>query len=163
MTFNLPYFDVIDIDDLSDYYEVDTTFIRRNLQLDLNFEDSSIDELKLIPVREYLGNLTQVHNIATKAIYENYYTGEEVKEFLTFHTAELGEAELQALTANSDKNKSLEEQILMLLELRRIGFYPETEECFATLDFTISGEISQYLMVIKMNSRQEIEEITMES
>ncbi|WP_342647917.1 DUF2004 domain-containing protein [Mucilaginibacter sp. CSA2-8R] len=53
--------------------------------------------------------------------------------------------------------------MLSQLTLQRIGFYPDVEEWFATLDFTIGEDIFNYLLVVTMDSKQILQEITMES
>jgi len=163
MSFDLFYFNALDTASLNDYYEVEIDFQGRRLQLDLNFDSAYINEDRLAHVNSYLEKLISVHNAVIKAVYDDLETGDSTAEFLNYHIEELDKADLDTLTADADHSQSLEKQILSQLRLKRIGFYPESEEYFATLDFTIGEEISQYLLVVKMNSKQGLEEITMES
>jgi len=64
---------------------------------------------------------------------------------------------------DTDKNLSIDRQILSILKLRRIGFYPYDNEAFAILDFVLDEDISQYILVVIMNDSKSVDHITMES
>ncbi|WCT09830.1 DUF2004 domain-containing protein [Mucilaginibacter jinjuensis] len=164
MIVNLPFFNEIDSDSLTDYYEVDIDFEQRSIELDINFNEESIEPAKLLILKSYLDDLPGIINVAQTEIDNDFKNGEDVKEFLDFHTEELDKDELENLLKDADKNLSVEQQILSVLKLRRIGFYPDEEdELFAVLDFIIDEDISQYILVVKMNSDKAVDHITMES
>jgi hypothetical protein len=163
MTINLPYFKDINLKNLDGYYDAEVEFNGKPLDIDLNFDNTEIESQRLECVRSYLMNLPDVYHAAFKAIYRDLEEGEDTIEFLDFQREDLGDEVLQELTKNADKSQPLERQILSQLTLQRIGFYPEIEEEFATLDFTIGADISNYLLVLKMDSKQQLREITIES
>lgn len=163
MNINLPYFNDINSKNLDDYYDVEVEFNGGILKMDLNFDNTEIESHLLECVKNYLDNLTGVYDAALKAIYIDLEEGGTTIEFLDFHMEDLEDEELKEVTKNADKGQSLEKQILSQITLKRLGFYPEIEEEFATLDFTIGEEISDYLLVVKMDSKQHLQEITMES
>lgn len=163
MTIDLPYFKDIDLKNLNSYYDAEVDFNGKLLEIDLNFNDTEIESQRLECVRSYLINLTDVYQAAFQAIYKDLEEGEDTIEFLDFQREDLGDEVLQELTKNADQSQPLERQILSQLTLQRIGFYPEIEEEFATLDFTLGEDISNYLLVLKMDSKQQLREITIES
>ena len=163
MIINLPFFNELDSDNLTDYYEVDVDIEQNKIQLDINFEETTIDPDKLFILKSYLDEPQFVINIAKKEIINDFANGEDVKEFLTFHIEELDQSDLDNLLKDTDKNLSLEEQILSMLRLRRIGFYPYEDDEFAILDFVLNEDISQYILVVKMNTNKTVDNITMES
>lgn len=163
MIINLPFFNELDSDNLTDYYEVDVDIEQNKVQLDVNFEEKTINPDKLLILKSYLDSPQAIINIAKEAIINNFANGEDVKEFLTFHIEELEQSDLDNLLRDTDKTLSLEEQILSVLKLRRIGFYPYDNDEFAILDFVLDEEISQYILVVKLNNNKTVDNITMES
>jgi hypothetical protein len=163
MIINLPFFNELDSDNLKDYYEVDVVIAHNTIQLDLNFDETSINPDKLLILKSYLDAPQAIINIAKKGILNDYENGEDVKEFLTFHSEELDQSDLNNLLKHADKSLSLEEQLLSILKLRRIGFYPYEDDEFAILDFVLDEDVSQYILVVKMNNTKTVDNITMES
>ncbi|MES2276329.1 MAG: DUF2004 domain-containing protein [Bacteroidota bacterium] len=163
MIINLPFFNELDSDNLTDYYEVDVDIEQNKVQLDVNFEEKTINPDKLLILKSYLDSPQAIINIAKEAIINNFANGEDVKEFLTFHIEELDQNDLGNLLKQADNTLSLEEQILSVLKLRRIGFYPYDNDEFAILDFVLDEGISQYILVVKLNNNKIVDNITMES
>jgi hypothetical protein len=160
---NLPFFNELDSDLLTDYYEVDVDIEQNKIQLDINFDETTIDADKLLVVKSYLDDPQTIIDIAKKEILNDFTNGEDVEEFLSFHIEELDQNDLDNLLEFADKDLSLEEQILSVLKLRRIGFYPDYDDEFAVLDFVLDKDISQYILVVKMNDSKAVDNITMES
>jgi hypothetical protein len=163
MIIDLPFFHELNSDSLTDYYEATIDFEQATIQLDINFDGTTIDPDKLLTVKNYLDDLQAIIGIAKKGIFNDFENGEDVKEFLTFHIEELDQSDLDSLLTHADKTLSLEQQILSILKLRRIGFYPDADDEFAILDFVLDEEISQYILVVKINDHKTIDHITMES
>ncbi|HMG07129.1 MAG TPA: DUF2004 domain-containing protein [Mucilaginibacter sp.] len=163
MIIKLPFFNELDSESLTDYYEVDIDIEQDKVQLDINFDETNIDPAKLDTLKKYLDEPQAIINIAKKEIFNDFENGEDVKEFLTYHIEELDQSELDNLLNHADKTLSLEQQILSILKLRRIGFYPDDDDIFAVLDFVLSEDISQYILVVKMNDSKTVDHITMES
>ena len=163
MIIDLPFFHELNSDSLTDYYEATIDFEQATIQLDINFDETTIDPDKLLTVKNYLDELQAIIGIAKNGIFNDFENGEDVKEFLTFHIEELDQSDLDSLLTHADKTLSLEQQILSILKLRRIGFYPDADDEFAILDFVLDEEISQYILVVKINDHKTIDHITMES
>jgi hypothetical protein len=163
MIINVPFFNELNSDSLTDYYEVDIDLEQNKVQLDINFEETTIEPDKLLIVKSYLDNLLGIIDIAKTEIYHDFNNGEDVKEFLTFHIEELDQDDLDVLLRDADKKLPILQQILSILKLRRIGFYPHDDDEFATLDFILNEDVSQYILVVKMTKNKTVDHITMES
>src|ERR1700754_3411107 len=148
MIIKLPFFNDLDSESLTDYYDVDIDIEQDKVQLDINFDETNIDPAKLDTLKKYLDEPQAIINIAKKEIFNDFENGEDVKEFLTYHMEELDQSELDSLLNHADKTLSIEQQILSTLKLRRIGFYPDNDDVFAVFDFVLSGDISQYILVV---------------
>lgn len=159
----LKYFNEIDLQNLTDYYEVDIDFKGNPLQLDINFEETKINESDLDYLKTILADLDGTLLKVNDFIQNDYKSGEDVQEFLTFHLEEFDNNELESLLSDSDKSLTKEEQLLSIIKLKRIGFYPEDNDEYAIFDFVTDEEVSQYLLVVKVNSKGELDHITMES
>jgi hypothetical protein len=163
MIINLPFFGELNSYSLKDYTEIDVVIEQENIQLDINFEDVSIDPDKLIILKRYLEEIQPIIYIAKKEILIDFENGEDVKEFLNFHIEELDQDDMDKILKHTDKTLSVEARILSRIKLKRIGFYPYDDNEFAILDFLLDEDISQYILVVKMNSNKTVDHITMES
>jgi hypothetical protein len=163
MIINVPFFNELDSDNLTDYYEVGVVIEHNNIQLDINFDHTTINPDRLFILKSYLDEPQAIINIAKIGIFNDFENDEDVKEFLTFHIEELDQNDLDNLLKHADKTLSLEDQMLSILKLRRIGFYPYEDDEFAILDFVLDEDISQYILVVKMNNSKTVDNITMES
>ena len=162
MPINILYFGDIDTSAVQDYYKTTIDLDNRTIQLDLNFESTAIAADKLHKLLSFLEEISGLLTTVEKFIYANI-DDEEVQFFLDFHKEELLKEELDFLLENADQNLSLSQQILSVTQLRRIGFYPEHDNYFAVFDFGVDENISQYLLVVNMNSDKTINHITVES
>lgn len=153
----------LDLKNLSTYYQTSVEVDGRTIQLDLNIEDSQIDEYYLNALIKYLNNIPSIIEAARNAINKDFNTGTDVLEFLTFHIEEFDEEELEKMLSDTDPALSVEEQLLSFTYLKRIGFYPYTDEHFAIIDYTFGDKISQYVLVVKMNTNYEVQDVTYES
>jgi hypothetical protein len=163
MIISLPFFNELDSESLTDYYEVDIDIEQDKVQLDINFDETNIDPAKLSILKEYLDEPQAIINTAKKEIFNDFKNGEDVKDFLAYHIDEFDQSELDDLLNHADKTLSIEQQMLSVLTLRRIGFYPDNDDVFAVFDFVFSGDVSQYILVVNMNDSKTVDSITMES
>jgi len=159
----LPFFGDINPESLQDYYKAVINFEGSNLELDLNFENSSIDEKNLRQTANLLENLKESIDKVKGFINEDFQTGDAVDEYITFHLEELFEEDLDELLKDTDKTLSQREQFFSLLHLERIGFYPECENHHTVFDFVVNRDFSDNLLVVKLKENGELDHITMES
>lgn len=163
--YTLPYFGQLSTDNVEEYYDVNIDFNGNEIQVDLNFESESTDGTKLDQVKNYLENIEKFNRLAKSYILEDYHNeeGDTVKFYLEHHLEEVEQEELSTLINFDDVTVEPEQQLLKKLELVRIGLYPDNEEGFAILDYSIGKEITNYLVVINTDQNGQLDYIAMES
>jgi hypothetical protein len=82
---------------------------------------------------------------------------------LEHHLEEVEQDELSTLINFDDSTTEPEQQLLTKLELVRIGLYPDNEDGFAILDYSIGREITNYLVVINTDQNGQLDYMSMES
>jgi hypothetical protein len=163
--FDLPYFGQLNINALEDYYECSTSLNGRNIDLDLNFENSSVIKIKMEAVKSVLENLEKFDK-QNKVYIENDYINEEgdtVRSYLENHLEQFDEDELNLLIDRTDTLNSPEKQLLQKITLVRLGLYPDNDSYFTTFDYSIGKDLTQYLIVITTDEDGKLNYLTTES
>ncbi len=162
--FPLPGFGMITLNNLEAEYEAGVLINDKAISLDLNFEATTIPRENLSLVKKILNNLPDYQRQTRAAIVEDAKDEDGItREYLEFHIEELLENELQELLGHISSQRKRRKKVFKLLQLNRIGFYPEAEQNHAVFDYTIGDELTDYLLVVVMNQNDKIEFITMES
>jgi hypothetical protein len=161
--YTLPHFGELDTESLDEYYDVDIDFEGRTIQLDLNFEEGSIDPKRLDLVKAFISGLSDYNTKNLVAIADDMEDGDTVEEYIDHHLAELAEEDLAQLVDKNNSKTSPQKQLLAKLQLVRVGLYPGSEEQFATFDYSIGQEITNYLVVLFTDENGELDYMTMES
>jgi len=81
MIINLPFFNELNSDSLTDYYEVDIDLEQKKIQLDINFNERSIESNKLLILKSYLNDLPEIIDIAKKKFLMTLIKGMMLKNF----------------------------------------------------------------------------------
>ncbi|SDJ57363.1 DUF2004 domain-containing protein [Chryseobacterium jejuense] len=163
--YTLPYFGQLSTDNIEEYYDVTINFNGNEVQIDLNFENENTDAAKLDQIKNYLENIEPFNKLAKSYILEDYHNeeGDTVKSYLEHHLEEVEQDELSTLINFDDSTTEPEQQLLTKLELVRIGLYPDNEDGFAILDYSIGKEITDYLVVINTDQNGQLDYMSMES
>lgn len=162
-TYNLPPFGELDMEALDSYYDADIDFEGRTIQLDLNFEEETIDAKRLDMVQQFITRLSEFNKNNLVSIHEDFDDGDTVKEYIEHHLEELASEDLGELIDSNNKKISRDLQLLARLQLVRVGLYPGSDEQFATFDYSIGQELTNYLVVLFTNEKGELDYMTMES
>jgi Protein of unknown function (DUF2004) len=163
--FNLPHFGPLDPNELEQYAAVEIIFNSREIQIDLNFENKTIDPKQLETVRHFIDNI-RIFDINNKVFIANDYKdkdGDTVKFYLQHHLEDLGTVELAALLPASSKKIDHEKLLLQKLHLVRVGIYPDSDNQFAVFDYSIGQDITNYLVVLFTDENGNLDYMTMES
>ena len=81
MIINLPFFNELNSDSLTDYYEVDIDLEQKKIQLDIIFNERSIESNKLLILKSYLNDLPEIIDIAKKKFLMTLIKGMMLKNF----------------------------------------------------------------------------------
>lgn len=162
--FTLPYFGSIDSNALEGNYDTEVRIAGRDIRLDLNFSEKSMDLSSLSILNKYLDNLED-HLAKTKEyIKENYHdedAADGVRFYFEFHKDEFGE-EVFKNQFGINNVDDLDEQLLSKLNPVRIGIYPGHLD-FAVYDYTVGEDVTNYLAVVKTDEDGDLANVTVES
>lgn len=164
-TFKLSHFGILDSAVLEEYYDADIDFNNKQIQIDLNFENKTIDVERLEIVQRFIENI-RIHDLNNKKHIEHDFAdenGDTVREYLEHHIEELATDDLNQLIGFNTKIVDQPKLLLKKLYLTRVGLYPDSKEQFAIFDYTIGQELTNYLVVINTDENGNLDYITMES
>jgi hypothetical protein len=161
----LPYFGELDLKNLEEYYDVDIDFNGQKIQIDLNFESTSIEPKRLDVVKQFIENIAN-YNKRNKQYIDEDYKDEDcdtVRTYVEHHLEDIDKDELTGLVDFNNKTTSAEIQLKNALKLVRLGIYPHNEKQFAIFDYSIDQDLTQYLVVINTDENGNLDYMTMES
>lgn len=163
--FTLPHFGTLTIENLESYYDVDTELNGNDIQIDLNFENESIEPPTMEKVKNFIDNIEKFDKLNLTYIQNDFNNDDSdtVKLYLDHHLEEVDHDELAELINFGDNAIELNQQLMKKLKLVRVGLYPESEDHFATFDYSIGKDITDYLVVINTDEDGNLEYMTMES
>jgi hypothetical protein len=162
-TEELPFFGTITLSNARDY-EIDNVKINENIvSIDLNFENEKINPETLNYIRNILDNIQDIENEVKSEIREYVNQDGMVKEYFKYHIEEIETQELKNYLKDTDQNLTTELKLFSKLELKRIGFFPDSPKFSAILDYRVAIEFSDDILVVILNEKGEIEKITVES
>lgn len=141
-TYVLPYFGEIDINKTKD---VDGTIIAENfeIKIDLNFDEDYISKTQLKNIKVALENINHYLSIAKNILKEDFIKDGDVKDYFEHHKDYI-----------SDKNEFFNK-----LKVSRIGFYPDENNEYMILDFSIGKKVTNYIITISFNHNLEFDSI----
>jgi len=150
---------------LKDYYEKSILIDGNDIKLDLNFEAKETNNVELNLTNEFIAKLETYDKKNQTEFYNDFTNNAEstIKEYIEHHLDELNNEEVNSIIKDDNSSDSNDKKLLKSLKLKRIGIYPYDKENFAIFDYTISEELTQYLITVYLNSNGEIMDISMES
>lgn len=174
---HVPIFGEIDIDALEECYETQKEIDGQIIDFDLNFEEKTTDKFTIELLTKAVNNLELHIQNTNKEIADNFDIKIEsdielegvVREYIEHHLKLISENELETLLKkhnihiNSKENDSKVCQLFSLLYIDRIGFYPEDIDTFMVFDFVINPELTNYVLVVYVDTNGELAYIGQES
>ena len=165
MNYTLPHFGELPLENLKDYYIEEIDFNGMDLSIDINFESPIADVETMDKIKSFLENIEQFDKL-NKTYIRNDYNDDDadtVKFYIDNHLEDLGREHLSSLVNFDDTTIAPELQLLDQLHLIRVGLYPGEDDYFATFDYSIGEEITNYLVVINTDENGGLVYMTMES
>ena len=163
MSYSLPYFGTVDPEALNEYYDVQTEMAGQQLTVDINFDESSIAIEKLDQLRIRLETLPALLGHASDAVRESFRREQDARKYIDQHMDLIDSPELRKGLRAADATLSSEEKLFALVRPLRIGLYPEDEESYFVFDFSLSRELTDYLIVVVMSVDEKLRYVTTES
>ncbi|WP_127129622.1 DUF2004 domain-containing protein [Pseudoflavitalea rhizosphaerae] len=161
----LPFFGPINTTSVEEYYESDFQHNSGTISVDLNFENSAIDEERLITVKKFLQNIPNWLSRNTRYIQNDLNEDDDstVREYAEYIKDVLEAEELSQLIGFDADPEDQLLQIAEKLHLVRIGLYPDGGGQFAVFDYSIGQDNVDYLLVINTDENGILDYMTMES
>ena len=164
-SYSLPHFAHLNPANLEEYYDVDIEFNGQGVQIDLNFENKSIDPKRLEIAKWFIENIS-VFDTKNKRYIEQDFANEQrdtVRTYVEHYMEYFDNEELSNFIDFDNKTISPEVQLIKSLRLVRMGLYPDSEDNFATFDYSIDPDTTDQLVVISTRLNGEMNYMTMES
>ena len=161
--FTLTNFGEIDSDRLEEYYDAEITVGGRAIELDISFDEKTIAIDKLKKINSWLADIQKLDKLGLTTIKEDFVSGDTVREYIEHHLDELDSDDLKTLMNQETGGKTKEEKLLSSIKLKRIGFYPHTQERFVNLDYTLDNDLTDHLVVLDFTEDGNLHYITIES
>ncbi|BAV07254.1 Protein of unknown function [Filimonas lacunae] len=161
-SFQLPVFNQLDLDDLEEYYAGTIELDGRTVDMDLSFDETSIADPTAQIIQKLLEDLPALHQANHQAILTDYENGGSVKKYIDQHLESVEPETLADLLSETDPSLPKEKQLLSLVHLKRVGFFPEDAERFVLFDYTIGKDVTDYLIAFTLDAQGSIVELTME-
>lgn len=163
--YTLPHFGNLAIENLEEYYVANIEFDKDEIEIELNFENKTIDTITMDKVKNFIENIEKYNNLNHTYILNDHNDedGDTVRSYLEYHLKEVEKEELSDLINFDDKTTEPQLQLLKNLKLVRIGLYPDNEDNFAIFDYSIGVEITDYVVVINTDENGQLDYMAMES
>lgn len=161
--FNLTNFGEVDADNLEEYYDAEIMVNGRTVEVDISLDEKSISIDKLEKINSWLTNVQKLDELGLATIKEDFVSGDTVKEYIEHHLEELDNDDIKDLMKQAKEGKTKEEKLLQSIKLKRIGFYPHTDERFVNLDYVLGNDLTDYLVVLDFTEDGNLHYITLES
>jgi hypothetical protein len=140
-------------------------------KIDLDVHFKNVNSQTIESVSQVLNNLKKIKKIGETAYLQDFENEGEAKEYVEEWNNDIfeqifTEEEFSEFMQHTDKEKPIEEQVLSLLQLVRVGIYAESDDSFVTLDYAFGYDFDtgfrDNMLVVKLNQDYEVTEITME-
>lgn len=149
--YSTKYFGEIDLDNAKEYYEIETQFDNKTIELTINISTASksIDKGSINEIESYIDNLQTNEKDIRIFISDDFKENEKVKNYIDLQIEGQEKEDISDLISDTNKKSNKKERLLSVLYLLRINFYPEKEnKVFAVYDYTISDDLTDDLLVV---------------
>jgi hypothetical protein len=123
-SYTLPHFGEINPAALEDYYDATIEFQGKEVDLDLNFGNKTIDTARLDIVRKFIDNLADLDRKNKEYIDQDFKNEvcDTVATYIEHHLEDLNENELAEVIDPGNKSIDPKRQLINALHLVRVGF-----------------------------------------
>jgi hypothetical protein len=161
----MPLFGQLDPTNLDDYYDVDIDFDGHSIQIDLNFDNKTIDPSRLDMVNKFIDNIATFDKNNKKHIEQDYADDncDTVNTYIEYLINDNDKEDLAQFTSLENDTLNTGQQLIKAFKLVRLGLYPDSEKRFATFDYTIGRDLTDDLVVIFADQFGDMDYMTLES
>ena len=157
----LPFLGLIQINKSLDEQNYQCFFEYENVNIELNLifepENTSLNDLTIL--KDFLDNFDYHAKTAFQAILKDIKKSGEAKDFIQTHIDALTPMGKEVLKETLAKNISLEEFFVEDLELNLIYMFADDLEEFINLNYQISEEFTDEVLVVRLGRDLKVKEI----
>ncbi|MTI32524.1 DUF2004 domain-containing protein [Xanthovirga aplysinae] len=151
------YFGEVDLNNPDEYYEQLVKIGDIEVSLDLNFEETKVSTKSVEATLSWLENLDKLVEIANQKIAIDFKVGHLVKEYINHQHSVFDKVELTSIGVDVTQDSiSQKEMMFNALYLKRIGIYPEDNERQFIFDYTVSNQLTDYILMVVFNCKGEL-------
>lgn len=150
----------------SECWETTIEFEDRSVGIDINIEEEPLDLDLLEQIEDTILRLDELNASARDAIRRNHDDPSMeygVRLYKKHHLSELDSGTLSQCFQQSDPARVSDEDFLKALHIARVGFYPEDDEHFTVVDYTLGRSLTDYLIVVNCDDKRRVVSIAVES
>lgn len=145
--------------------EIDTQLNGYEITMDIDAEDNGVSIEQLLKIKSFLENLPTFEKAIKQYIKNDFMAknNEDIQLYIHHHLEEFDIDTLAEIIDIQQDKSTFPKQMLEKLNCVRVGFYPNEADNFAIFDYSLSTDLTNYLLVIMTNENGNIVDVTMES
>jgi len=160
---NIKYFEEVDINNLGAHYSKEVIIESKLIDIDLNFKTNILDITQIQKLNFCLNNIKSVIDKSWEWILSDYQNGDDVNEYISFHLDDFFADNPEEILEGTDTSLDNKDRFLQTLHVNRIGVYPSSNENYLVIDWMTNPDLSNYILVVNVNDKLELEYLTVES
>ena len=122
----------------------------------ISMDDFEGNEEKIAKCIEIIDRYSEIHEIALKAIVENYKNNEVIRYYFKYHFETLDKEILTQLFGGSDYNTFSIEKASKQFEYPNLVFTQEFDEICLSVDYQLSKDYSEEILSVKMDENLNV-------
>lgn len=135
----------------------------RSLTANLYLREHAVNRDNISLVQQELERLPQMYQTAREFLYGQYKSNQTIQKFIESHREEMDAEVLCNYFQVESPELLTDEQFIEKLELRTLAIKPQEDGEDCTLDFSIDEDLSDELLVVRINRQGEITDLCWES
>ncbi|MGC4086566.1 MAG: DUF2004 domain-containing protein [Polyangiaceae bacterium] len=151
----------------SGYSEGTRRFAERDVRLDLTIEKAGLSVETVQALLSQLDRLEELDRVARSALQLQADEDEDdegaVMLYVDHHLEELDDEALASLFAPRARDDLDVEAVLAKLALVRVGLYPDDSDDALLLDYSLSEDLTNYILCVRFDAEGQLRGIDLES
>lgn len=163
--FRLLNLEVVKGNELDDYYRVVMGSEGQNFELELNFQNYSIELFKRGILKDFVGNLDKFESETKEVLLNDFVNGGAVLSYIDFSLSQSGSGNTVVNNKFLVSKTATKKQLAQNLKLARIALYPDgkyDDSYYASFDYVVDGDLSGNVISLKTNEYGQCKQLAWE-
>lgn len=156
---------VVKGNEVDDYYRVLMESEGQNFELELNFQNSSIEAFKRGVLKDFVDNLDQFESDTKEVLLNDFINGGAVQSYIDFSLSQSADCNLAIRNKFLISETATKQQLAQNLKLARIALYPDGQydnPYYASFDYIVDGDLSGNVISLKTNEYGQCKQLAWE-